>query len=317
MRSTLIILAILVLAQTAAAQATRPATLNQEALTLAIRQRDSAEQRQAAIAQVHQMLAAGPTQQVAALTVLVQVADIRFDRTAVEPATAALLRSPNADVRRCALTALPGVTKAVDRIDEVAALAADPDAGVRAAVMPAVVQIRRTAGVETPVVEPALSLLGDKDEAVVTATARSLWSVPLGEEAEAKVIDLSRFDDNRLPNSDSVQYTMNYYVLSTRPTLSRGVAQRLAEIARHPRLGQEWRSRAIWGLNRPSAGDATDLVTRALIEELDHTLTRYNREWAVRGLATAATPAAIKKLQEVAVGDDSQELRQLATRLLE
>jgi hypothetical protein len=55
-------------------------------------------------------------------------------------------------------------------------------------------------------------------------------------------------------------------------------------------------------------------VTKALVEELDHSLTAYHREWAVRGLAGLQTDAAKAKLAEVASAtDETDELRKLAS----
>jgi hypothetical protein len=166
--------------------------------------------------------------------------------------------------------------------------------------------------------EPVLTLLADDDRTVVLATAQSLWSVPLTEAVEAMVIALSEFSDTEAqpPGNASIPYTMMYYVLSTRPVVSKAVAERLARIARHPLLDQNWTGRAIWGMARQVAPDAKDVVTKALVEELDHSLIAYNREWAVRGLGALNSPAAREKLGKVSKEDESEELRKLAGSLL-
>lgn len=279
-------------------------------ITIDIRQRDSAEGRAKAIERVRTMLAADAAAQVTALTVLSRTADIKFDRDGLEPKVAVLLWSPSEEVRRCALTALPTLNPQVGRIDDVAKLARDPDPGVRAAVAQSIIAIRRSARIDEPVHEPVLTLLGDADEKVVVATAHSLWGVPLSEEVERKIVRLSQFEGAGVARS--VAYDMHYYVLSTRPIISRLVAERLAEIARHPELDQNWTGRAIWGLANACTPDAEDVITRALIEELDNSLVPYNREWAVRGLIRVRTEAARKKLAEIAAKDDSDELRRMA-----
>jgi hypothetical protein len=287
-----------------------------EQLTVEIRQRDSAERRVKALSDLRAMLDADAGSQAAALAALARAADIKFERDGLEPKVAALLSSPSAEVRRAALMALPTLNPGAERVEEIAKLAKDPDPRVRAAVMPSIMTVRHAARIGAAVDEPALSLLGDGDDNVVVETARSLWGVPVSKEVERKAIDLSRFEAGKIPDSKSVPYRMNYFVLSTRPRVSREVAERLAEIARHPVLGQDWTGRAVWGLAHGCAPEAVDVVTKALIEELDNSLIPYNREWAVRGLAGVQTEAAKKKLAEVAAKDDSEELRRLAANAL-
>ena len=179
--------------------------------------------------------------------------------------------------------------------------------------MQSIVMIRRVARIDTPVKEPALTLLADPEKEVVVETARGLWGVPLTAEVEAKAIELSRFGQDESPRIRSIPYWMNYFVLSTRPRVSKPVAERLAEIARHPLLDQNWTGRAVWGLAHGSTPEAADVVTKALIEEIDNSTSEYNRQWAVRGLAGLRTDAARKKLEEVAAKDESDELRHLAS----
>ncbi len=281
-----------------------------------IRQRDSAERRAKTVEEVRRMLKEDATAQGMALATLQQVADIKFDRSGLDASVASLLTSPSADVRRAALLALPTLNPDGSRIDAVAKLADDPNAVVRAAVVPAIVAIRNAAKIDTPLGEPAIKLLGDAEAKVVTATAQSFWGVPLTRELEAKVIELSQFPKERIPDSGSIQYTLSYYVLSTRPVITKPVAQRLAELARHPQLDQNWTGRAVWGLAHTPSPEAAEVITKALIEELDHSLRAYNREWAVRGLANLKTEAARDKLQEIATKDESEELRQLAAGAL-
>lgn len=285
-------------------------------LTIDIRQRDSAERRAKALQEIRAMLDADAASQATALTVLARTADIKLDRDGLEPKVASLLVSRSAEVRRAALTALPTLNPGPERIAEAAKLAKDPDSRVRASVMASIMWMRRAARIDRPVNEPALSLLGDDVHEVVVETARSLWSVPISPEVERRVIELSRFEDGNVPGHKSLQYWMNYFVLSTRPHVSKPVAERLAEIARHPELDHNWTGRAIWGLARACSPDAADVVARALVEELDHSLLPYNREWAVRGLIGVQTEAARKKLAQVAAGDESEEIRRMAANAI-
>lgn len=285
-------------------------------LATEIRQRDSAERRTAALAKVREMLKGDSGAQATALAALTQAADVKFDRAGLEEAVAGLLASPSAEVRRQALFTLPTLKPAASLVEEEAKLATDPDPTVRAAVMRSVAFTRQVNGVTTPVGEPALTLLGDKDTEVVRETARSLWGVPLTPEVEEKVIELSQFPKEEVPGFRSTPYDMMYFVLSTRPVVSKGVAQRLWEISRDPQLDQNWTGRAVWGLAHTCSPEAAEVVTKALIEELDNSLVAYDREWAVRGLANAKTPEAKKKLEEVAAGDDSEELRKVARQMV-
>jgi HEAT repeat protein len=282
-------------------------------LTNDIRQRDSTDRRQAALAAVRAMLADHPDSQAAALTAIQRTGDIKYDRAGLEAAVVPLLSSPDAGVRRAALGALPNLKPDSSVIDKVAALAADPDPQVRAYVMHSIVFIRGFAQINTPLQEPALTLLGDSEEEVVIETARALWGCPVTPPVEARVIELSNFPADQTPGHKSIPYWMNYFVLSTRPQVSRPVAERLAQIARHPNLDHNWTGRAVWGLAHGPAPEAADTVAKALIEELDNSLNSYNREWAVRGLIQTRTDAAISKLAELAQStDESEGIRELA-----
>ncbi len=286
-----------------------------ERLVTDIRQRDSQQRRADALAELRAGLAKDAPNQAIALMAIARVADIKFDRAGLEEKIAELLSSPVADVRQAALAALPTVKPAPSRIESVAKLAGDPEPKVRAAVAQKIVFIRQANGIQTPLGQPALALLGDTQKDVVTQTARSLWGVPLTEEVESKVIELSRFTADA-PAARSLPYDMHYFVLSTRPQISKPVAQRLAEIARDPQLDQNWTGRAVWGLAHQCSPEAAGVVARALIEELDNSLVPYNREWAVRGLVALHTPEAQNKLKEVAQTDESDTLRQLASQAI-
>ena len=284
-----------------------------EKLTADIRQRDSAETRATALANVKKMLAADPRSQAAALNAVRMTGDVKYDRTGLEAAIVPLLQSPDADVRAEALWALPQLKPDLAVLENVAALAKDPDPKVRQNVMGSYVFIRAPHKIDTPITEPALTLLGDKDKEVIVETARCLWGVAITPEVEAKVIELSQFPENQIPDHKSIQYWMNYLVLSTRPTISEPVARRLGEIARHPRLDGNWTGRAIWGLANGSTPDAQPVIAKALIEELDNSLDPYHREWAVRGLIPIKSDAVTKKLQEVAKSsEETEEVRELA-----
>jgi hypothetical protein len=285
-------------------------------LLIDIRQRDSAELRAAAMAQVRAMLEGDAGAQGVALQLLVRTADIRLERAGLAEKASKLLESPDAAVRRGALQALPALGPAPADLEAIAKMANDPAPAVRAGVAASYIAVGRALKSAQAVGEPVLTLLADDDRTVVLATAQSLWSVPLTEAVEAKVIALSEFSDKEAPGNGSIPYTMMYYVLSTRPVVSKAVAERLARIARHPLLDQNWTGRAIWGMARQVAPDAKDVVTKALVEELDHSLIAYNREWAVRGLGALNSPAAREKLGKVSKEDESEELRKLAGSLL-
>jgi hypothetical protein len=78
------------------------------------------------------------------------------------------------------LCALPTLKPDSACLDQVAALAKDPDATVRAQVMSSYAFIRAANGIANdPIGEPALTLLSDKEKDVVVETARSLWGVPI------------------------------------------------------------------------------------------------------------------------------------------
>src|SRR5215216_5110536 len=78
-----------------------------EQLTTDIRQRDSAERRAKTLAEVWAMLKSNPADQAAALEAIWHTGDIKYDRAGLVEASLPLLKSPDSNVRKMVLGALP------------------------------------------------------------------------------------------------------------------------------------------------------------------------------------------------------------------
>jgi hypothetical protein len=120
-------------ALSAMGQQTAPVAPERQML-IDIRQRDSAELRAAAMAQVWAMLEGDAGAQGVALQLLVRTADIRLERAGLAEKASKLLESPDAAVRRGALQALPTLGPAPADLEAIAKMAKDPAPAVRAGV---------------------------------------------------------------------------------------------------------------------------------------------------------------------------------------
>ena len=81
-------------------------------------------------------------------------------------------------------------------------------------------------------------------------TIKALWGRPVSAAAEQRLIELSKQPGPYL--SSGIAYDAVYYALSTRPVVSRPVAERLAELALSPDA-QSLAGRAVWGLSHHAA----------------------------------------------------------------
>jgi HEAT repeat protein len=312
---TTLLLAFIISLETSEAPATATDPLT-ERLYLDIIQRKDKDLRRQRLEELLEILKdpqAAPARRESALRVLVRVGEVPFDRTPFLPAVKALLESPSDTVRRAALDAMPGAGAGEADLPDIAKLAGDSSEEVRAAVAPSLYFSARgkDAAVPAPIIE---KLLADPAEKVKLATLHALWGHTVSAAAEKQIISLSRESMHGL--SGSLGYDAVYYALSTRPVVSLPVAQRLIELMQDPQLDPNVRWRAAWGLGHKSSPEAVDVVVQALATELDETLHPYIREYAVQGLATHRTPAALAKLREVAEEEENPRLRQTAAEAL-
>ena len=256
----------------------------------------------------------GPGERAEALGLLARLGNIPFDRTPFLPAVRPLLGSPLPAVRRAALAAMPAAGADETDLPALAALAGDESAAVRAGVVSALYAAAGDGGMD--IIDPVVErLLADSSDEVRLATLHALWGHPVSPAAERQIIDLSH--ESRSGGPGALGYDAIYYALSTRPVVCPPVARRLIELMRDPELDPNVRWRAAWGLGHAAAPDAVDLVVQALIAELDETLHPTIRDYAVRGLTTHRTPAALAKLRELAERDEDQQLRETAAEAVE
>jgi HEAT repeat protein len=161
------------------------------------------------------------------------------------------------------------------------------------------------ADVLAPVVE---KLLNDEDKSVRKEALRATWGVPVSEAAEKRMIELSRTADSA---GDAV-----YFGLSTRPKKSKAVCERLIEVMRGEGGEASDKGRAAWGLTYGVSAEASDLVAKAMIEEVDETLDDYVREQCIRTLGGSGSEEALKKLRDLAEHDESERVRNAAKQAL-
>lgn len=248
-----------------------------------------------------------------ALAVLPAVKDVPFDRAPVLTAIRGLLGHADQDVRAGALNAIGYAGGEPSDVPAIAALASDPSPTVRARVATALYGVAgRQPGFA--VFAAVDALLDDYAAAVQLNTIRALWGHPVSAMGEKMLIDLSQGFERS--GRGQLAYDAVYYALTTRPSVSPAVADRLIEIMRGgERSGQA--GRAAWGLSHHDVSpEARERVTNALLEELDETLDPYVRGNIVYGLGQLGGDAAVAKLKELAEKDESEPIRKRAAEAL-
>ncbi len=236
-----------------------------------------------------------------ALRSLQKVSDVPFDRSQFLKPVRESIDHESSQVRAFAAAVLPLVGGTPDDVPRVARLVTDEDAFVRMAVASSLYGLDPN-GERAEVGIAIEKLLNDQSEQVQHATVKSLWSHPVTDTAEERLIELSR-------QSDQLGYDAVYYALSTRPVVSKRVAERLIELLEDRRLGRD--GRASWGLSHHKASDeAREIVVDALVSEIDETLDAYRRNQCIWGLGYHGGDAAIAKLKEIAADTtESQAIR--------
>lgn len=264
----------------------------------AIAQRDDAELRSQTLEKLGEMIAGGGPPAAEALKTLARVADVPFDRTPFLPLVRQSLESPNAQARARALGVIGMMGGDASDIPAVVALAFDEEPAVRSAVARALFALDPKG--EHQAITPTLDLLlHDPKADVIKSTLQSFWGHPLDAAIEKRVIELSRerqhFD------------TAVYYALSTRPMVSRPVAERLVEVLEDVHVDHNNRGRAAWGLAHPPEEAAKDVVRAAAIRALAQSTDRYIRQNAIQALALTGGDDAIVALQAI-VADDAENM---------
>jgi HEAT repeat protein len=276
-------------------------------LAQSILQRDDAELREKALANLATMLAPDSSDKVKGLSALRKALPARFDRAPFRPLVAALLKSNEDSARMLALQCLPGLEPDAAVLNEVIPLADDPSPQVRASVASALVQVGK--GQHGDKVIPALmKLLQDSDSKVVEQSIRSMWGQYSSPEFDELLIDLSR----KPPHHHNVVY----FGLSTMRTKSIAVCRRLVEELADP----DWNNsgRAAWGLAHGVADEAKPLVEEGLLSALPEETNPYTRREEFRALKQVATEKSRPYLQSVVDSKlESDEAKQAARQILE
>jgi HEAT repeat protein len=245
-----------------------------------------------------------------AMRTLQRVKDVPFDRAPFLPLVRRLItdQRQTAFARAIAAVQLANLGGGKEDIPAIAALAGERDPFIRKGVAAALYGLDPQG--EHPLIAPAVEkLLSDESagvEGVVHHTIKALWGMPVSAAAERRLIELSK----QPSQSGEIGYDAVYYALSTRPLVSRRVAERLAELALAPDT-QGQASRAVWGLSHHRASDdARELVVNTLIRIFDDSPDASLRQDCVFGLGLLGGQTAVKKLDEIAAAEENAKLRE-------
>ena len=277
-----------------------------------IAQREDKALREKAVGEVVAMLKGDSSAKLGALAALRRCAEVKFDRKPLLQPVRDALRDASPAVRAMALVTLPTVGGDASDVEPVAALAVDPDEQVRVAV-PTSLLFLVGQGKQPPdrVLKLDEKLLDDPSPPVRRETMRAMWGRPVSPAVEAKLVELSRSADTDTSH-DAV-----YYALSTRPLVSKPVAERLIEVMRAPMTWGDSQGRAAWGLSHHNLSpEAKDVTLKALLAEVDETLNQYVRSNCVYGLGAIGGEEAVKKLKELTANDESEQVRKEAAQAL-
>jgi HEAT repeat protein len=211
-----------------------------------------------------------------------------------------------------AMMILPTVGGDASDIPGVAALADDPDPQVRSAVPTSLLFLGgRDKQPPEQVLKLDEKLLEDPSPAVRREAMRAMWGRPVSPAVEVKLIELSR-SENTETSHDAV-----YYALSTRPGMSKAVAERLVEVMKAPMTWGDSQGRAAWGLSHGILSpEAKGVALEAFLVEIDETLNEYVRSNCVFGLGAIGGDEAVKKLKGLAENDESEQIRREASQAL-
>lgn len=251
-----------------------------------------------------------------AVRTLQKAKDVPFDRAPLLAPVRRLIadRRQTGYTRAIAAVQLANLGGGKEDIPLIAALADDPDQFVRKGVAAALYGLDPQG--EHPLTAPAVEkLLSDESagvQGVVHHTIKALWGMPVSPAAELRLIELSK----QPGQSGEIGYDTVYYALSTRPVVSKPVAERLAELALSPdTLGHT--GRAVWGLSHhPASDDARELVVGTLIRIFDDSLDIGLRQDCIYGLGLQGGDAAVDKLEEISAKEENVTLREQAQSAL-
>lgn len=273
-----------------------------------ILQRDDPERRDVAIEKLKELLAAGSPEQaqLSGLSTLVKALTAKFAHDEFYSLVKPLLTSKNAQIRRLALACLPSVGATSSDLPAMALLAEDESIHVRQEVGGALVRLG--AGKHSEVVIPALmKLMQDPEHEVIKSTIRSMWGQYQSPKYDRFLVDLS-YDPK-------YEYIVVYHCLSTMPSKSKIVCERLVEILD----ATDWNSsgRAAWGLTYGVVPEANELVETAILKALPEETNDYTRRQEFTVLKQVASERSKEYLNSVIELDlETEKFKELAKQVL-
>jgi len=244
-----------------------------------------------------------------ALSALVMTSPYRLDRSRLLDPVRKCLQDPSPTVRGLASGLLGVMGGDTSDFARLAPLADDPDLKVLEALGGALFTIR-PAEVIAERDAIAMRLLAHPNKKVAVELMRGSWGNGVGEEVEARMIELSR--------EVGLCYDAVYFGLSTRPVKSEAVADRLLEVMRD---GTDFSTaeRAQWGLTHfPCAPAARQRVHAALVARYDALSHPSQRDDILHYFGNHGCALSQAKLREIASDPNEVEsLRETARKLLE
>jgi len=215
--------------------------------------------RDAALREISLALQSGDEgRRIAACRALAALGEVQFDKAPFRDAVLAAARDLNGEGRAAALYALWSVSDgAPEHRGPGRALAIELAADVETAPSRASHLIAQYSGgkIEGEATTALLALLADPDRRRMRSTLSGIWGVHVPTEVVDRLLELSRSQEGELA------YDTMYYALSTLPSKSPAVIERLAEFLESPDPNRY--GRASWGLGYGVAAEDAHLVAAA------------------------------------------------------
>jgi len=246
-------------------------------------QLDDPKRREAAIARIRiEVSSSIPADALTGLTALAQLGPVAFNKAPFRHVVSKQLDSPDAAVRRAAVSALMVTGADQDTVQKILTMTDDPAEDVRAVLTGVIVQVTQgdLTG-EAP--SGAILKLMRKLPPDARDVAHRLWGAKLSPAIEQRVLEYTRDVSGPGPG-----YEFFYGALSTQANKSEATVRRLIEILADPDVGNR-AGRAAWGLGQGVSPKEYPLVSAAMLRVLEARSDPYLREFALKNLAMYAS----------------------------
>lgn len=285
-------------------------------LAARINQRRDSAKREAALAEIHQMLAAGEAaRQIEALRALAAVDEVNFDHEQYALAVRRSIVGPDAGVRVAALQVLPKYGGTPDDLPTLIRLGDDPSPDVRATVGRTYVAINgRTADAAFDGL--LLKLLADPESRVQRGALGAMAHSPVGDAVEARLIAMSM--DDAVKKDRGLLRDVVHLGLTTRPTISVPVTRRLIDMLIDAPDEADFPARICWSFRNGTVDPSVqDEVVNAVVVVFNDTLNTGIRDNCIAALEKIKTDAALNALEAIASDPDVHDrFRQAAARAM-